>query len=166
MGDDTEDTREVRERRSGTVFFTGATGYVGSAVAVACSAAGYEIHALARSEDSAARLQGLGYVPYRGDMRRRGELSRAILDSGSVAVVHAATTGDSEAEDADRTAVGDVLDALRGSGGTFVYTSGGWVMGETPGSPEEEPADEDTPVEPAPALRRRSAGGLRSSSWS
>lgn len=37
-----------------------------------------------------------------------------------------------EAEEAERTVVGAVLDALRGTGRTFVYNSGVWVMGDTP----------------------------------
>lgn len=139
------------------VFFTGATGYVGSAVAAVLHNAGYGVCGLARSEGSARKLESRGYTPYRGDIKKPGELAQAILDSGAEAVVHAATTGDSEAETADRNVVEDALGALRGTGRTFIYTSGGWVMGETPGSPDDPPADEETPVEPAPSLSWRPA---------
>lgn len=142
---------------NGTVLVTGATGYVGSAVAAALAAAGYRVCGLARSEGSAKKLEERGYTPYPGDMGRAGTVSRTILDSGAGAVVHAATTGDSGAEEADRTAVEEALDSLRGSGGTFVYTSGGWVMGETPGYLGDPPADEESPVDPAPSLRWRPA---------
>ncbi|WP_047866414.1 NAD-dependent epimerase/dehydratase family protein [Rubrobacter aplysinae] len=138
-------------------MITGATGYVGSAVAAALDRAGYEVCGLARSRASAQELRGRGYAAYPGDMKRPGDLSRAILESGAGAVVHAATTGDSEAEEADRNAVEDALRALRGTGRTFVYTSGGWVMGETPGSPQDPLADEETPPEPAPSLHWRPA---------
>lgn len=143
------------------VFFTGATGYVGSAVAEALSAAGNHICGLARSADSAGELERRGYTAYPGDMAEAGALSRAILGSGAGAVVHAATTGDSGAEEADRTAVEEVLSALRGTGRTFLYTSGGWVMGETPGSPEEPAADEESALHPAPSLRWRPAAEHR-----
>lgn len=139
------------------VFLTGATGYVGAAIAEALARAGYGVCGLARSRDSARDLERRGYAAYPGDMRNSGELSRAILDSGAGAVVHAATTGGSDAGEADRAAVEGCLGALRGTGRTFVYTSGGWVMGEAPRSPEDPAADEETPVKPAPALGWRPA---------
>lgn len=137
------------------VFITGATGYVGSAVADVLYRAGYGVCALARSRESARKLERKGYAAYPGDMRDAGSLLQAILDSGAGAVVHAATTGGSDAEEADRAAVEGVLEALRGTDRTFVYTSGGWVMGETPGSPDDPAADEESSVEPAPSLRWR-----------
>lgn len=147
-----EGTASARE-----VLVTGATGYVGSAVAAALLRSGYGVCGLARSRESAEALESRGYTAYPEDMREAGALSRAIADSGAGAVVHAATTGDSEAEEADRTAVEDALGALRGTGGAFVYTSGGWVMGETPRSPDEPAADEETPPDPVPSLRWRPA---------
>jgi nucleoside-diphosphate-sugar epimerase len=138
-------------------MITGATGYVGSPVAAALGGAGYEVCGLARSLASARELRSRGYMSYTGDIKEPGDLSRAILESGARAIVHAATTGDSEAEEADRNAVEDSLGALRDTGRTFIYTSGGWVMGETPGSPEEPEADEETVPDPAPSLRWRPA---------
>ncbi len=44
---------------------------------------------------------------------------------------------------------------LRGTGRTFVYTSGVWIMGDTPKGVDL--ADEETPVEPVPMLAWRPA---------
>ena len=139
------------------VFVIGATGYVGSAVADALHGSGHRVSGLARSRESADELGHRGYTAYPGDMKDSGTLCRAIRDSGSGAVVHAATTGDTDAEEADRAAVEGTLEALRGTGAAFVYTSGGWVMGETPGSVGDPPSDEESPVEPSPSLSWRPA---------
>lgn len=139
------------------VFVIGATGYVGSAVADALHGSGHRISGLARSRESADELERRGYTAYPGDMKDSGALYRTIWDSGAGAVVHAATTGDTDAEEADQAAVEGTLEALRGTGGAFVYTSGGWVMGETSGSVGDPPSDEESPVEPAPSLSWRPA---------
>lgn len=139
------------------VFVTGATGYVGSAVTGGLLAAGYAVAGLARSGGSADALERRGVRPYRGDMLDAGDLRQAIRDSGVRAVVHAATTGDDRAEEGDRSAVRGTLEALRDTDGIFLYTSGGWVMGDTPGSADDLPADETSPVEPAPSLSWRPA---------
>ena len=49
------------------VFLTGATGYIGTAVAERLGAAGHEITALARSDASAGKLKSAGIQPVRGD---------------------------------------------------------------------------------------------------
>ncbi len=45
------------------IFVTGATGYIGSAVAERLRAAGHQLTALARSDDSAAKLESAGRQP-------------------------------------------------------------------------------------------------------
>ena len=131
-------------RRSMNVLVTGATGYVGSAVAGAPLVAGLGASGLARSGESARKLAAAGASAVTGDM----------TDAGSVksAVVHTATTHGPEA---DRTAVGALVEVLEGTGRTFVYTSGAWVMGNTPDAVDL--ADEQTPIDPTPMLARRPA---------
>ena len=53
---------------SGPIFITGASGFVGGALAKALIADGAEVRALARSDRSAAAVEALGAVPVRGDL--------------------------------------------------------------------------------------------------
>ena len=48
------------------IFLTGATGYIGSAVAERLRTAGHQLTALARSDASAAKLDAAGIQPVRG----------------------------------------------------------------------------------------------------
>ena len=49
------------------IFLTGATGYIGSAVAERVRAAGHLLTALPRSDASVAKLESAGIQPVRGD---------------------------------------------------------------------------------------------------
>ena len=105
------------------VLVTGATGYVGSAVAEALIAAGHHVSGLARSQESAGKLGARGVSAVMGDITDAGRIGEVARDVD--AVVHAASTHGPEAEEADRAAVAEILDALEGTHKTFVYTSGG-----------------------------------------
>jgi nucleoside-diphosphate-sugar epimerase len=121
------------------LFVTGATGYIGSVVTQRLVSAGHAVTALARSERTRACLAEQGVAPAPGDLtdvRRVAELA-----SAADAVVWVAT---SNREDIDAPAVAAILERLRGSGKTFLYTSGVWVHGDTRGL-----ADEDSPLEAA-----------------
>jgi nucleoside-diphosphate-sugar epimerase len=124
------------------VLVTGATGYIGGAVADALHAAGHAVHGLAHSDEAAAKIRSRGWSEVRGDLRDTASLERA---AGSVdAVVHAANTGGSDAAAVDTGAVRALLAELRGSGRAFLYTSGAWVLGA--GSGDEESARNPTPL--------------------
>ncbi len=111
------------------VFVTGATGCVGSAVALELKRRGHTIMALARSEASEEKLDRQGYEVVRGDLRDEMELAKyaALAD----AVVHAAFAGYPDGPKMDEVAVGAMLGALDGTGKPFLYTSGVWVYGPT-----------------------------------
>jgi nucleoside-diphosphate-sugar epimerase len=130
------------------VFLTGATGYIGSAVADALRGAGHEISGLARSDTAAGRLAAVGIRPVRGDLADAAALAAAARDAEGV--ISTATTGD---PDADTAAIGVLLDALRGSGKPLVYTSGIWSYGDTGG----RVVTETSQATPAPLVAWRSA---------
>ena len=133
------------------VLVIGATGYVGSAIAERFKEAGHEVVGLARSEDSAEELKSSGFEAVVGDLRQPESFSEAVQEVE--AVVYAAAPEGPDAADVDRGAVESILDELRSTGRTFVYTSGGWVIGNTAG----EVADEESPVDPPPGMEWRPA---------
>ena len=117
------------------VFLTGATGYIGSAVASALRDAGHDVGALVRPDADSKHLRDLGAFLITGDLDSLPAL-RDQLESYD-AFVHTAQSRQNTVE-ADRAAV----DTFTGLGGHFVYTSGVWVLGNTRG------ADEASPVNP------------------
>ena len=133
------------------VFVTGATGYVGGAVAERLRQAGHTVAALARSDEAAERVYAAGMHPVRGGLADVQVLAQecALAD----AVVHCAMEQSRDAVLLDRAVVEAVLDALSDSGKAFVYTSGTAVVGDTGGAV----ADESTPVDPAGPVAWRAA---------
>jgi nucleoside-diphosphate-sugar epimerase len=130
------------------IFLTGATGYIGSAVADALMTAGHSVTGLARSDEAAGKLRLKGVTPHRGDLTSPAGLIGAVnaLDG----VIHAGYANDGRV---DQAAAQAMLDALQGSGKPFVYTSGVWVLGNT-GS---QIADESAPLNPASPVTWRPA---------
>ena len=131
------------------VLVVGATGYVGAAISEAIGGAGHKVVGLARSEDSAEELKDRGFEAAMGDLREPESLVEAVREAE--AVVYAAAPEGQDAAEVDRGAVGAILGELRGTNRTFVYTSGGWVVGDTGG----EVADEESPVDPPPGMEWR-----------
>jgi nucleoside-diphosphate-sugar epimerase len=130
------------------VFLTGATGYIGSAVADALRGAGHEVSGLARSDAAAARLTAMGVQPVRGDFADPASVTTAARAADGV--ISAASTDDPATDTAAITAI---LDGLRGSGKPFVYTSGIWAYGDTAG----RVVTETTPATPVARVAWRSA---------
>ena len=128
------------------IFLTGATGYIGSAVAERLRAAGHGLTALARSDASAARLESAGVQAVRGDFSDLKSVGQAARESDGV--ISLATTYDPSV---DGPAIDAILDALAGSNKPFIYTSGIWSHGDTGG----KVVDETSPVNPAELVRWR-----------
>lgn len=130
------------------IFLTGATGYVGSAVADALMKAGHSVTGLARSDEAAGQLRLKGVTAHRGDLKLPSSLTGAAgaLDG----VIHTGTTNDGGV---DQAAILAMLEALNSSGKPFVYTSGVWVLGNT----GDTPADESAPPNPAALVAWRPA---------
>lgn len=125
------------------IFLTGATGYIGSAVARALSA-NHEVGALVRPDAETRQLRDLGVFMVGGDLQSLPSL-REQLESYD-AFVHAAFSPQERSE-TDRIAV-DTFTAL---GKPFVYTSGVWVLGNADG------VHEGSPVNPLPLVAWRPA---------
>jgi nucleoside-diphosphate-sugar epimerase len=68
------------------VFMTGASGWIGSAVAAELSATGHEVVGLARSAESAAALTAAGVTPYEGSLDDLDSLRAGA--SSADAVIH------------------------------------------------------------------------------
>jgi nucleoside-diphosphate-sugar epimerase len=130
------------------VFLTGATGYIGSAVAERLRAAGHELTGLARSDAAAARLTAAGIRSVRGDFSDPASVGAAARAADGV--ISMATTYDAAI---DGPAIDAILDALAGSDKPFIYTSGIWSHGDTGGAV----VDETTPPRPAALVAWRQA---------
>jgi nucleoside-diphosphate-sugar epimerase len=128
------------------VFLTGATGYIGSAVAERLRAAGHQLTALARSDASAAKLESAGIQPIRGDFSDPKSVGSAA--DAADGVISLATTYDPAI---DGPAIDAILEALAGSNKPFIYTSGIWSHGDTGG----KVVDETSPPNPAELVRWR-----------
>lgn len=130
------------------VFLTGATGYIGSAVAERLRDAGHQVAALARSEAAAAKLGRAGIQAVRGDFSEPATLGSAARASDGV--ISMATTYDPAI---DGPAIDAMLEALAGSKKPLVYTSGIWSHGDTGG----KEVDETSTPNPAQLVRWRQA---------
>lgn len=137
------------------VFVTGATGYIGSAVADVLARRGHEVVGLARSEDSQRSLERAGHGVARGDLRSPESLEDPARAAD--AVVHAGLVDGDDAGEVDTRAVETLLSVVEGTDKPFVYTSGCWVLGDT----GEVVADEEHPVDPTPLVQWREDLELR-----
>jgi nucleoside-diphosphate-sugar epimerase len=133
------------------VFVTGATGYLGGAIAARLARSGYEVRGLVRDLGRASTIAAAGVEPVVGDLGALEGLL-AELETGD-AVVHAAYDAsdpprlDQRALEAFRTA------AQEGRIRRLLYTSGIWVHGDTGG----RVVDESSPLDPAQTVRWRPA---------
>lgn len=130
------------------IFLTGATGYIGSAVAGALQQAGHSVIGLARSDEAAGQLHWRGIATHRGDLTDPASLRDAAAAADGV--IHTGTTNNGEW---DAAAVVAMLNAIAGSSKPFLYTSGIWVLGDTNG----RVADETWPACPPAVVAWRPA---------
>jgi nucleoside-diphosphate-sugar epimerase len=141
------------------VLVTGATGYVGGAVARALRTAGHQVVTLVRSGSLKHTPEGFEVVV--GDLTRP-ETYRAAVEAADC-VVHAGqrrTRGritDRQVRllaETDATAVATIAAAARAGGTRVVYTSGAFVFGDH----GADWVDEDTPFTPVPLGTYHAAG--------
>jgi nucleoside-diphosphate-sugar epimerase len=134
------------------VFVTGATGYIGSAIVRACVKAGHGVTGLVRSPEKQRALEAAGGVAVLGDYKDVETYAQAALACD--AVIHAAMEYSPEGVlggEKSMLALAGLRQRRAGGAGAIVFTSGVWVLGETP-----DPADESASTDhPAPAVAWR-----------
>lgn len=135
------------------VFVTGATGFIGNAVAARISAAGHEVWGLTRSDDKAVCLAGGEIRPVVGNMDRPESFVQIAADCQ--VVIHCAAEMSERFLALDRKMVETLLAALRESNRPtmLIYTSGVWVYGNL----ADECVDETSQVRPPEFVQQRAA---------
>lgn len=135
------------------VFVTGATGFIGSAVAAAFARAGHETFGLVRSPGKVRLLEAVEVVPVSGTMEEP-DAWRPVADGCSV-LVHCAVEYSERSWDLHRAVLGALRDAGRDRlGRVLLATSGVWVYGDTGEAAVDESSALDPPtyVAPRPAV--------------
>ncbi len=135
------------------ILVTGATGFIGGAVARKLSQQGHEVLALSRSNAAGAKLQAAGLTPIAGDFANPASLAApaaqvdAVVSTASIGQVE----GTPESFAKDRDAVAVMTQALGDSGKPLIFTSGSAIFAVfTKGEASPTIFDEDHPV-PLPA---------------
>ncbi len=131
------------------VFITGVAGFIGGSVAVTLIKAGHEVAGLVRSETRARDVEPLGIEPVIGDLADSAVLTHAA--QGAEAVINIANSD-------DRKVVDVFLDAMRGTGKTYIQSSGTSIVADlADGAHPGKIYDEATPVAPLPLRAGRVA---------
>jgi dihydroflavonol-4-reductase len=139
------------------VLVTGASGFVGSAVARALKARGAHVVALVRPSSPLTNLDGLGAELAYGDMTDQASVEAA--SAGARYLFHVAADYRMWARDPEsivrhnREGTGAVMRAALASGvERIVYTSSVATLGVKPGEDKNAPADETAPLTEATAI--------------
>jgi nucleoside-diphosphate-sugar epimerase len=135
------------------IFVTGATGYIGFAVATALRHHGHRVFGLARSDAKGARLARHEIEPVIGDLS--DPQSYAAVAARCSVLIHTAFDYAEGGVAKNKLTIDTLLDAARRGAGpkTLIFTSGAWVYGDT----GDQMVDETTPVNPIKLVAWRPA---------
>lgn len=111
-----------------SVFVIGSTGFVGGGIARHQAGTGMAVTGLARTAEAEERLGSAGIAAVIGDLERDVDGVIAAARPHDAVVYAAQVAPPSELE-----AVSAILDALAGTGTTFVFLSGSGVLGQRTG---------------------------------
>ena len=129
------------------VFITGATGYIGGAVAARLVAEGHRVSGLARSDAKAAALEKQGVTPIRAELWDLSVVASAAREAD--AVVNAANAEDSPVARL-------LVETLDGTGKPLLHTSGTSVVADRAlGEPGGSVFTEDMPMATLPERQLR-----------
>lgn len=139
------------------VFVSGASGYIGCAVAAELARAGHKVFGLTRKPGAARRLESMEIVPLIGDMD--SPESYLEIAASCSCVVHCGAEYTERYMELDASFVGTLLErqARSGTPRRFIYTSGVWVYGDTGADWKDESSSLAPPamVEPRVATESR-----------
>ena len=134
------------------IFVTGASGYLGSAIAARLVRAGHEVTGLTRNAENLRALEALGVKTAVGDLREPEGWIGVLQNCDSA--VHAAFDSSPAASETDHHALEAFrAAALDGRVRRVLYTSGIWVHGPSHGAT----FDETSPLKPLELVQWRSA---------
>jgi nucleoside-diphosphate-sugar epimerase len=125
------------------IFITGATGYIGSAVAEAFARKGHAVYGLVRRKEKGRSLEARGVTPVLGQMKRPDSYARYAGEAQ--VLIHCAAEYSVDFEALDRHTVTTFLSLAKKRTGprTIIYTSGVWLYGNTgPAAVDESAAFE------------------------
>ncbi|MGE6363407.1 NAD-dependent epimerase/dehydratase family protein [Bacillus paramycoides] len=115
------------------VLIIGATGYLGSTIVENFKKQNVELYGLARSIESYKKIKRMGISPIKGDIFKPETLKVATEQVD--AVIHVAAPGNAFNDGAtafneDHEAIKTVLDTMKGTNKTFIYSSGAMVIAD------------------------------------
>lgn len=123
------------------ILITGITGYIGGTIARKLLDKNYKVTGLIRNETHAKELEAAGIETIVGSIHDEAVLQSAI--SGADAVIHNADSAD------DAYAADSIVSILKGSGKTFIFTSGSAIFGgKENGEKNDFVFTEDIPLQP------------------